>query len=184
MEKPKGIVVFGASGAGCTTLGRELAKLMNFGHFDTDDYTFEQTDPPFTHERPLHRRTALLQSLIKSNFVLTGCIREWDGALNSMLSMVVFVITPTKTRIERLESREYNRYGERIKLGGDLYEQHKEFIKYVSSYDGGGLEIRSLASQEEWAKTLDCPVVRVDGTLDWRINAEIIIEQFNKICSE
>ena len=181
MDKPHGIIVFGASGAGCTTLGRELAKLIKFEHFDTDDYFFEQTDPPFTHERPLHERIALLKSSIKFNFVLTGCIREWGGAFNSMLSMAVFVITPTNIRIERLESREYSRNGERIKLSGDLYERHRNFIQYVSTYDDGGMETRSLASQEAWAKTLDCPVIRVDGTLDWRVNAKSIVEQFNKI---
>ena len=114
MDKPHGIIVFGASGSGCTTLGRELTRLLNFEHFDTDDYFFEQTDPyPFTKERPLHERIALLRSKIKSDFVLSGCIREWDGAFDSMLSMAVFVITPTNIRIERLENREFNRSGER-----------------------------------------------------------------------
>ena len=132
LENPQGIIVFGASGSGCTALGRELAKLMNFEHFDTDDYSFERTNPLFTHERPLNKRIGLLQSLIKSNFVITGCIREWAGAFNSMLSMAVFVITPTNVRIERLETRAYNRYSERIKQGGDSQERHKKFIEYVS----------------------------------------------------
>jgi hypothetical protein len=62
-----------------------------------------------------------------------------------------------------------------------MYEGHKKFIEYVSTYDNGGMEIRSLASQEAWAKALDCPVIRVDGTLDWRINARRIAEQFSKV---
>jgi len=40
--------------------------------------------------------------------------------------------------------------------------------------------MRSLASQKAWAKTLDCPVIHIDGTLDWRVNAKIIVEQFNE----
>jgi adenylate kinase family enzyme len=96
----RGIVVFGASGAGCTTLGRELARILDFSHFDTDDYFFEKTDPyPFIKERPLNERIALLRSSIKGDFVLSGCIREWDGAFDSMLSMSVFVRTPTNIRI-------------------------------------------------------------------------------------
>jgi len=179
MDKPHGIVVFGASGSGCTTLGRELARLLNFEHFDTDDYFFEHNNPPFTmKERPLNERVSLLLPLLKNNFVLSGCIREWDGAFDSMLSMAVFLITPTETRIERVENREFNRNGERIKLGGDLYIQHRKFIEYIATYDNGGMEGRSLASQEAWANRLTCPIVRVDGALDWRTNAESIVGFF------
>jgi len=131
-DKPHGIIVFGASGSACTTLGRELARLLNFEHFDTDDYFFEINNPPFEmKERPLDERIALLRPLLlKRNFVLSGCIREWGGAFDAMLSMAVFLITPTETRFERVESREFNRNGERIKLGGDLYIQHRKFIDY------------------------------------------------------
>ena len=47
MKKPSGIIVFGASGAGSTTLGREIAQLLDFEHFDTDDYFFESSDTNF-----------------------------------------------------------------------------------------------------------------------------------------
>jgi len=30
MNKPHGIIVFGANGSGKTTLGRELARILNF----------------------------------------------------------------------------------------------------------------------------------------------------------
>jgi len=180
MNKPHGIVVFGASGSGCTTLGRELARLLNFEHFDTDDYFFEKTDPPFTKERPLNERITLLRSSIKGDFIISGCLREWNGALDSVLSMAVFMITPTKVRIERLENRELSKNGERIMIGGDLYTRHKKFIEYIKTYDNGGMETRSRASQEAWAKKLTCPVIHVDGTIDWRENAERIKEQFLK----
>ncbi|MCL2387284.1 MAG: AAA family ATPase, partial [Defluviitaleaceae bacterium] len=171
MDKPHGIIVFGAGGTGKTTLACELARLLNFDHFDTDDYFFEQTDPPFTQTRSLNKRIEILRPLLKTNFIISGCLREWGGAFDSMLSMAVFLIVPTDIRIERLESREFNRNGKRIKQGGDLYNRHQEFIRYVATYDNGGMETRSLASQEAWAKTLTCPVIRVDGTIDWRINA-------------
>jgi len=181
MDKPHGIIVFGASGSGCTTLGRELARLLNFKHFDTDDYFFEQNNPPFAmKERPLNERISLLRPLLKSNFILSGCIREWDGAFDSMLSMAVFLITPTEIRIERVENREFKRNGKRIKWGGDLYIQHRKFIDYIATYDNGSMTTRSLASQEAWANSLTCPVVRIDGALDWRVNAKAIAERFLK----
>ena len=180
MHKPYGIIIFGASGSGCTTLGRELARLLNFKHFDTDDYFFIQNNPPISmKERPLNERISLLRPLLlNSNFVISGCLREWDGAFDSMLSMAVLLITPTEIRIQRAENREFNRNGRRIKPGGDLYVQHRKFIDYIATYDNGGMETRSQASQEAWANRLTCPVIRVDGTLDWRINAENIANQF------
>jgi len=182
MGKPHGIIVFGASGSGCTTTGRELARLLNFEHFDTDDYFFKINNPPLEmKERPLNERIALLRPLLKNNFVISGCIREWDGAFDSMLSMAVFLTTPTNIRIERLESREFNRSGERIKYGGDLYSQHQKFIDYTATYDNGGMATRSLASQKAWASRLTCPVINIDGTLDWRINAENISKQFEEM---
>jgi len=98
-----------------------------------------------------------------------------------MLSMAVFLITPTEIRIERAENREFNRNGERIKPGGDLYVRHRKFIDYIATYDNGGMETRSLASQEAWARNLTCPVVRVDGAMDWRVNAQSIASQFLNI---
>jgi len=181
MDKPHGIIVFGASGSGCTTMGRELARLLNFKHFDTDDYFFEINNPPLQmKERPLNERISLLRPLLKNNFVLSGCIREWDGAFDYLLSMAVFLITPTEIRIERAENREFNRNGERIKLGGDLYARHRKFIDYIATYDTGGMETRSLSSQEAWANRLTCPVVRIDGALDWRENAKNIKAQFEE----
>jgi adenylate kinase family enzyme len=173
-----GIIVFGASGSGTTTIGRELARLLNFEHFNTDDYFFMPTDPPFTQERPMQERIELLNAAIKNSFVLSGCIREWGNAFDPMLSLAVFVITPTDVRLKRLEKREFEKYGERIKSGGDLYAYHKKFIEYSTTYDNGSMETRSLASQEYWANNLTCPVVRIDGTIDWRENAKAIAERF------
>ncbi|MCL2405061.1 MAG: AAA family ATPase [Defluviitaleaceae bacterium] len=180
MDNKHGIIVFGASGSGCTTMGRELARLLNFKHFDTDDYFFVQNNPPLAmKERPLDERISLLRPLVqRGNFVLSGCIREWGGALDSLLSMAVFLLTPTNIRIERVENRELNRNGERIKAGGEFYAQHRKFIDYIATYDNGGMESRSLASQEAWASNLTCPVVRVNGALDLHTNTKDIIAQF------
>jgi len=184
MDKPHGIIVFGAGGTGKTTLACELARILNFNHFDTDDYFFEQTDPPFTQARSLSERISIMRPLLKSNFIISGCLREWGGAFDAMLSMAIFLVVPTEIRIERLEKREFNRNGERIKLGGDLHSRHKEFIKYVATYDNGGMETRSLASQQAWAETLTCPVIRVDGTINWKINAKNISKQFLECCAK
>src|SRR5438128_874343 len=42
--------ILGASGSGTTTLGRALAEGLQCPHFDTDDYFWLPTDPPFTQQ--------------------------------------------------------------------------------------------------------------------------------------
>ena len=51
-----------------------------------------------------------------------------------------------------------------------MYEQHLKFIDFVGS--------RSLSKIEQWGETLVCPVIRIDGTEDWRTNAMNIVERF------
>jgi hypothetical protein len=57
-------------------------------------------------------------------------------------------------------------------MGGDMYEQRRKFIDFVAS--------RSLTRIEQWAETLTCPIISIDGTIDWCINAANIAEKFYK----
>ncbi|HEV2483277.1 MAG TPA: shikimate kinase [Puia sp.] len=54
------IHIFGASGAGVTTLGQALAARLSLPYFDSDDYFWYATDPPFTTTRPAAQRNALI----------------------------------------------------------------------------------------------------------------------------
>jgi len=76
----------------------------------------------------------------------------------------VFVDTPTDVRVERLQKREYERFGKRIRTGGDMYDNHREFIEWAKTYDTAGADQRSRALHEEWFKRLSCQLLRVDGT--------------------
>ena len=166
MKTPHGIIVFGAAGSGTSTIGKELARLLGFAHFDTDDFHWQKTDPPFIQIHTDHHREVLFKSAVDvcNGFVASGCMREWGEMFKPMFIMAAFVKTPTILRIKRLEKREFARYGQRILSNGDLFNRHRKFIEYAASYDDGGLDMRSLASQENWAKTLPCPVICVDGS--------------------
>lgn len=59
MEKQV-IHIFGASGSGTTTLGRELSRLLGFRLLDTDDFYWMPTDPKFTVKRPPEQRVELM----------------------------------------------------------------------------------------------------------------------------
>jgi hypothetical protein len=69
----------------------------------------------------------------------------------------------TDIRIERLEKREAERFGERIREGGDMYENHIDFIEWAKGYDSSTAG-RCRKVHEEWLKQLKCPLLRVNGT--------------------
>lgn len=145
---------------------------------DTDDYFWEQTDPPYTTKRDVSDRIKLMLRDMNQHdhVVLSGSLSGWGNILIPRFTLTVRVDTATEIRIERLRRREREHFGSRIEPGGDMYEHHLDFIKWASSYDEGGLEMRSRAKHDAWQKRLCCPVILVDGSHALETNYEIIKE--------
>ena len=70
------IHVFGASGAGVTTLGRALADALGTPHHDTDDYFWLPTTPPYRRQRDVADRLRLMREVFldRSDWVLSGSL--------------------------------------------------------------------------------------------------------------
>jgi len=160
------IHIVGASGAGTSTLGQALEQNHGYKWLDTDSYFWLPTDPPFTQPRPRDERTALLTADIQKHpkCAISGSLCGWGDVFIPRFDLVVFVDTPTDVRVERLKKREYERFGERIREGGDMYEDHTGFIEWAKSYDTNNPPERCRKLHEEWFKQLSCPLLRVDGT--------------------
>lgn len=172
MKQPHGIIVFGANGSGKTTLARELARRLNYKFMDMEDYYFEETEIPYTvkrsHEDCIQR---MLADMGKHQcFVLAAVTGDLGDTIPLFYDCAVFVSAPPELRLERVKQRSYARYGERVRHGGDMYEQEQRFYEFVAT--------RPLSKIEEWASTLTCPVIPVDGTADWRLQAEMIAHQY------
>jgi len=159
------IHTFGASGAGTSTLGRELAKKLSLPFFDADDYYWQQTDLPYTLKNaPEDRVSALLSDMDKvESWVLAGSVVSWGDAFIPLFTSAIFVTLPQSVRLRRLYQREKRRYGDRIDEGGDRYEASKTFLEWAALYDTAGPEVRSLVLHEKWMKRLECPVIRLQS---------------------
>ncbi len=177
MSKPHGIIVFGANGSGKTTLGRELARILNFKHMDIEDYHFEKSQIPYTVERSREDCLNLMLADIDNHrsFVISAVTGDFGEKIPLMYDLAVFITAPIETRIKRVEQREYERHGERIREGGDMYEQHMKFVEFAAS--------RSLLKIEQWAETLACPVIHVDGMVDYKQTAADIASRFYPVLS-
>lgn len=44
MSKPYGIILLGANGSGKFTRGRELVRVVNFAHFDAENYYWHRSE--------------------------------------------------------------------------------------------------------------------------------------------
>lgn len=160
------IHVVGASGSGTTTLGKAIRAYAGHLHLDTDDYYWLPTDPPFTAKREIAERQSLLKAdMAKTDkCVITGSLCGWGDIFMLSFDLVVYIETPTDIRINRIKQRELERFGNRILPGGDMHEEHVEFIEWAKTYDNGGLDSRSRALHIAWLKNVTCPILTVDGT--------------------
>ncbi len=172
MCKMQGIIVFGANGSGKSTLGRELANILNFKFMDIEDYHFEKSEIPYTIERSHEDCLNLMLADIKKHhsFVISAVTGDFGDTITQLYELAVLISAPIELRIKRIEQREYEKHGERIREGGDMHEQHLKFVDFVAS--------RSLSKIEQWGEVLMCPVICVDGTEDCHINAINIAERF------
>jgi len=159
------IHITGASGSGTTTLGKALAAALDVPQYDTDTYYWLPTDPPFSEKRPIAERLALLGPLLAHDgWVLSGSVVSWGNPLMRFADTVVFVVTPTDIRMQRLRRRESERYGDAIAPGGRMHAGSQEFLAWASRYDEPDFPSRSRARHEEWLRAIALPVIRVDGT--------------------
>jgi len=178
------ILVVGASGAGTTTLGQALEREYGYKWLDTDDYFWMPTNPPFVQSFPREERVKLLTADIRKyqKCVICGSLGGWGDIFIPMLDLVVFVDTPTDVRIERIEKREYLRFGSRIRKGGDMYENHTEFVEWAKTYDTNEPPERCRKLHEEWFKQLLCPLLRIDGTKSVDELLEIVKKDIKSVC--
>lgn len=164
MEDKLRIYITGASCAGVTTLGQNVATLLGVRQVDVDDYFWMPTDPPFTTKRTPSERVSLIQQKFgDDDWVLTGSCMIWGEALITHVDLIVFVVTPTTTRLERLAAREKERFGDRIAPGGDMHEIHVAFREWASQYDDPNFSGRNRAWHEAWLSEQTAPVLRIDG---------------------
>jgi adenylate kinase family enzyme len=150
-----GVLILGASGTGTTTLGRALGNDLSFRVFDTDDYYWLPSTPPFQRKQdPVIRLAKLRQDLeFASPAIISGSILNWGLELEDSLSLIVFLTVPAAVRIARLETREMLLYG----------RVNPEFLAWAAQYDEGKMSGRSREKHEQWLSQRTCPVLRIEG---------------------
>lgn len=175
----KKIHILGASGSGTSTLGTSLSNGLPYTHLDTDDYFWIKK---FTEHRQVDEKKKLLRKdlLRHDNLILSGALCGWGDSFKSNFDLVIFLWIPKNIRLERLQKREFQRYGNEMLAGGNKYEQSKAFLDWASLYDEAGMEVRSKTLHEQWMSNLTCPVLRIEGDYTTRERIEIVLKYISE----
>ena len=174
-----GIAIIGLNGAGKSTLAHVLAKKLHYFEIDVEDYSFpEQRSSrinalegrtsadvsfiPYLSPRAKSEVEFAIRKDINCNpqFVLSGVSLNWSESILSQIDIVFYLHVPLSERLRRIRSREAQRFGSRILPGGDMYEQHNEFLNKI--------ENRSEQEITRSLENLSCPVVNVEEILPLR----------------
>ena len=94
---------------------------------------------------------------------------DFGDEIQNLYTLGVHIVTPQGLCLERIRKREIEQFGSRVLIGGDMYDSQLAFHKFVRN--------RSYEHMEQWAKTLICPIVWVDGT-------KPISHSLHKLCDD
>ena len=155
-----GILICGLNGTGKSTLGRMLADRMGYEFIDNEDLFFPKADPLYMFSNPRSEEEAvrLLEEKISKNdrFIFAAVRGNYGDKLIAALDRIILIEVPKQIRSRRVRDRSYQKFGDRILPGGDLYDRESKWFSLTDS--------RPETYVTEWLETLDCPVIRIDGT--------------------
>ena len=166
-----GIMICGLNGSGKSTLGRMLADRLGYEFIDNEDLFFPKTDASYMFSNPRSKEEAirLLEERISKNnrFIFAAVKGDYGDRLITLLDYAVLIEVPKRIRSQRVRDRSYQKFGDRILPGGDLHDKESQWFSLTDS--------RPDTYVTDWLKTVNCPVIRIDGTLPVEQNLDYIV---------
>lgn len=169
----KGVVVCGLNGCGKSTIGRALAEKLGFYFIDNENLFFSRNaaDEPYANPRTrAEAETLLMEEVCRhGDFVFAAVKGDYGRDILPLYRCAVLIEAPKEIRLQRVRNRSFQKFGGRMKPGGDLYESEEAFFQTAAA--------RPEDYAESWVRTLTCPVIVADGTRPAEENAARIAEQ-------
>lgn len=173
------IIICGPNGCGKTTLGKTLAKKLDYIHKDIESYYFVASpnggSTDYKYDKP-RSKAEVVQALEKdfyrakndrsspnsnskgqqnNNLILTACKGDY-GNIEDFIDIAIYINIDKDARLKRVRQRSINQFGDRAQEGGDLYEKELQFFNMVKN--------RNEAEFRAWFDELDCKTkIELDG---------------------
>ena len=116
-------------------------------------------------------------------FVMAGSMNSFHEYFDPMFLLAIYLTADPNVRVKRIHEREQKEFGDRILPGGDMYEEHQQFLNDAANYDGNAVSCNK-SQHELWMNQIGCPVLELDGEDSVEENAKVIIETYRKLSSE
>ena len=104
---------------------------------------------------------------MNNRFIFAAVKGNYGDKLITSLDYIILIEVPKQIRNRRVHDRSYQKFGDRILPGGDLFDQESKWFSLTDS--------RPETYVTDWLETIDCPVIRVDGTLPVEENVDYIL---------
>jgi len=166
-------------------LGKRISEFYEIPWFDSDDFFWLPSNPPFSETRSREERIELLKSSVsgKKSFVLSGSIMGWGNFLMDDLELAIYKYVDREERLARLERREKEKFGARLEEGNDMFANHRKFMDWAMRYEDGDMTMRSRMSEAAWMEKLRCPIVRIERNISIAEEMDIVAEAIEKALS-
>lgn len=168
-----GIIVCGCNGSGKSILGKELAKKLNYRFIDVEDCFFPKRNADYIYDcaRSRDEAESILIDEVKKcdDFVFAAVKGNYGKEISALYKCAVLISVPKEIRLQRVRERSFQKFGNRMLSGGDLYEKEEQFFDMVA--------LRTERDIIEWLDSIDCHVIQVDGTKAIEENVEFIVNE-------
>ena len=165
------IIVCGMNGAGKTTFGKALADKIGYSFVDIEDLFFPDKSSDYKYEvsRSEEEVSQLLFDILTSgeNIVLASVTGKYIVNPERFFSYCIIMCVDKEARLLRVKNRSLEMFGDRIKPGGDLYNKEQQYYRLV--------ETRKETIAEEWADSLQIPIIRLNGENKIEDNMSIVM---------
>lgn len=159
------LFIFGASGVGKTTLGRDFAEKMNWIHLDADSYYWKKTAVPYETAFPKSIRHQNIKRDFEAsdNVIVSGGVINWNEYWKSAFDLAIWLYIPVEVRMKCLQLREVERYGTSLQTDFYVQQKSKAFLDWAACYDDVDFDDKSITRDKYWMELLTCPVVKIEG---------------------
>ena len=115
------------------------------------------------------------------HWILGGSTFEWGENVFPDFDLVVFLQIPPEIRIERLRTREFERYGVAIFENHDRKTQFDKFINWAADYDiNAGIANRNINAHQKRLASINYSVLKIIGDLTTENRIEHIIQKLQQ----